>query len=176
MNNLNTYIIDQLIIISNTYQSISAYFYQHIIQNKFNNNLLTVYPIDYTLLLPSSEYLANLSAGQVSTQIQAYINLCNTLITYINNNTNLQSILIYEQIQNTLNISITQLNIFATGLLDASYEAVFVYNVPYRMSMTNALFLNNINIDSYKLQVELNPTILDFNNILQNTQLKLSRS
>jgi len=43
------------------------------------------------------------------------------------------------------------------------------------MSMTNVLFLNNINLNTWQQQVKLNAGIRDFNNILQNTQLNLTR-
>ncbi len=173
---MNNYIINSLSNIQNTYQSIIAYFYQHIIQNKFTNNTLATYTINYTLLLPSSEYLYNLNDTQVNSQIQAYIDLCNVLIKYINTTDSTQTVLLYEQIQNVLNNSISQLNEFAISLLKAEYSTLFTYTVPYKMSMTNVLFINNINLDTYNQQIPLNPLIMDFNSIQQNTLLNLIRS
>ena len=173
---MNNYIIDALTVIQNTYNSILAYFYQRIAQTQFTNNNLATYAIDYTLLLPSSEFIFNLNSSQVSAQMQAYINLCNLLVTYITTNTNTQTTLFYEQIQNTLNTTITALNTFSISLLEAEYASILTYTVPYNMSMTNALFLNNISLDNWQKQVKLNPAIIDFNNILQNTQLNLLRS
>ncbi len=172
---MNIYIINALTIINNTYQSMMAFFYQHIIQTQFTNNTLATYNIDYTLLLPSSKYLVNLNQNQVNTQIQAYIDLCNILITYITTNTNTESYYVYEQIQNILNVSIAQINGFSISLLEAEYSSVRVYTVPYTMSMTNVLFLNNINLDTYLTQVTLNTGVTDFNNIYQNTKLNILR-
>jgi len=172
---MNNFIITSLITINNTYQSIVAFFYQNISQTQYVNNDLATYTIDYTLLLPASQYANNLNVNQVNAQVQEYINLCNTLITYITTNLSTQTIMIYEQIQNTLNNSIVQLNGFSSGLLEAEYQNLFTYVVPYSMSLSNALFLNNISLDTYYTQIQLNNTIDDFNNIIQNTTLSLSR-
>jgi len=172
---MNNYIINALTIILDTYQSILAFFYQKILQNSFINNDLTTYDINYNLLLPSSQYLTFLTTGQVNAQMQAYINLCNDLIKYITNLPIIQTNLFYEQIQNTLNISISQLNGFALSLLESQFNNILIYYVPFNMSMTNVLFLNNINLNTWQQQVKLNAGIRDFNNILQNTQLNLTR-
>jgi len=57
----NNQIVNSLNIIIATYQSICAFFYQKIIQTDFTNNKLSVYPINYTLLLPSSQFIINLN-------------------------------------------------------------------------------------------------------------------
>lgn len=170
---MNTYIATALQIIANTYSSMLAFLYQHITQTQFTNNTLATYTIDYTLLLPSSQYLTNLNTSQVNAQVQSYIDLCTALITYIVTTDITQSNIFYEQIQNTLNNSITQLNSFATSLLEAEYASVIFYQVPYGMSLTTAMFLNTINQDSWQKQVSLNPTTLDFNNLIQGTTLQL---
>ena len=87
----------------------------------------------------------------------------------------IQTNLFYEQIQNTLNISISQLNGFALSLLESQFNNILIYYVPFNMSMTNVLFLININLNTWQQQVKLNAGIRDFNNILQNTQLNLTR-
>lgn len=173
---MNNYVINALTNILNIYQSMRAYFYQHITQNQFTNNDLATYVINYELLLPSSQYIYNLTYSQVTTQIQSYIETCNLLITYITSNTNIQINLTYEQIQNILNISIANLNGFAISLLEAGYQSLIIYTVPYSMSMTNVLFLNNINLDTYPQQIRLNYSLSDFNNIPQNTNVTLVRS
>lgn len=172
---MNTYIVDSLNNILLTYQSIVAFFYQRIIQTQYTNNSLAVYVIDYNLLLPSSQYIFDLNENQVNAQVQEYINICNVLIIYINTNVNTQVNLFYEQIKNTLDNSITQLNGFSLTLLKAQYKSIFVYNVPYSMSLSNVLFLNNINVNTYPVQARLNAELSDFNNILQNTPVTLSR-
>lgn len=172
---MNNYIVTALTGILNTYQSIVAYFYQRIIQVQYTNNVLATYVINYNLLLPSSEFVFNLNENQVNAQIQTYINECNALIAYINLNPTTQTTLLYEQIQNILNDSITQLNGFSISLLQAKYNSIFSYTIPYNMSMTNALFLNNISLDTSALQISLNYGIQDFNNILQNSVITLSR-
>lgn len=172
----NYYFINALTNISNMYQSMLAFFYQSINQSQYNNNTLATYTIDYTLLLSSSKYLTNLTIAQVNTQIQAYIDECNILITYVTTNQDTQNFYIYESIQNQLNDSIVQLSGFAQNLLKAQYEQILVYTVPYTMSLSNVLYLNNISIDNANLQIKLNPLISDFNNILANTQLNLTRS
>lgn len=153
-----------------------AFFYQHIIQTKFVNNNLATYSIDYTLLIPSSQFLTNLNAAQVNTQIQSYIDLCTVLITYITTTDTTEVYYTYKQIQNILNNSISQINGFATSLLEAQYNAILIYTVPYNMSMTNVLFLNNISLDTYTTQIALNTSITDFNNIYQNTRLNILRN
>jgi hypothetical protein len=171
---MNITVINSLTLILSTYQSIVAYFYQRIPQNKYTNNILATYAINYELLLPSSEYIFRLNQNQVNAQIQSYIDLCNALMDYINTNVNTQTILFYQQIQNQLNDSITQLNGFAVSLLDAEYQSLRVYTVPYDMSLSTALYINNINLDTYDLQTKLNAELADFNNLKTNTKLILS--
>ncbi len=170
----NNQIVNSLNIIIATYQSICAFFYQKIIQTDFTNNKLSVYPINYTLLLPSSQFIINLNNAQVNAQMQTYINLCNVLITSLTLSVNTQTNLFYEQIQNILNISISQLNGFAINLLDAQYNSLFTYKVPYDMSLLEALYLNNINYNTYTLQATLNYNLQDFNNLSQNIIITLS--
>lgn len=169
------FIINSLTTILNTYKSIVAFFYQKIAQTKYTNVDLKKFNIDYALLLPSSQFIIFLNENQVNAQMQAYIDLCNTLITYITTNLATQNVLFFEQIQNQLNNSITQLNGFALSLLDAQYENLYSYTVPYDMSMSNVLYLNDINLNTYNLQASLNYTLTDFNNIHQNTVLTLSK-
>lgn len=182
---MNLYIINTLTVILNTYVSIVTFFYQRIPQTQYTNtalsnatpqylNGLQVSGIDYNLLLPSSQYILRLNQNQVNAQMQSYIDACNALIDYINTNVNTQTILFYQQIQNQLNDSITQLNGFAVSLLDAQYSTLFVYTVPYPMAMSTALYLNNISLDTYNLQAQLNAELADFNNLIVNTKLILS--
>jgi ribonuclease PH len=171
----NIQISNQLTVILSTYESITAFFYQKILQTTYTNNQLAVYNVDYTLLLPSSEFIVNLNAAQVNAQMQAYIDLCNVLVLEITTNINTQTTLFYEQIQNTLNTSIAQLNGFSIALLDAQYKSLFQYKLPYSMGMIEALWLNNIDLSTYPLQARLNYNVQDFNNLLQNTIIVLSR-
>lgn len=171
----NNQISNQLKIILSTYQSIVAFFYQRILQTQYTNNQLSVFVIDYTLLLPSSKYIISLNEAQVNAQVQAYIDLCKILTTSITTNVNTQTTLFYEQIQNTLDISIANLNGFSTSLLNAQYATLFQYKIPYNMGMSEALWLNGINLNTYGLQASLNYNIADFNNLLQNTTIILSK-
>lgn len=174
MNN-NKYIIDTLRLILAMYQTMRAYFYQQIPQSQFTNNQLATYKINYTLLLPASKFQNNLNAAQVNAQLQEYINLCNVLIQFITSNVDLQTNLVYEQIQNELNSSIAQINGFSATLLQAKYAALFTYNVPYDMGFTTVLFLNQIDLLTYPLQASLNYNLQDFNNLLANTKIILTR-
>lgn len=174
MNDIN-YIINSLNLIINMYQSMRAFFYQKIPQDKFVNNSLSTYQINYRLLLPASKFQNNLNIAQVNAQIQEYINLCGILIEYINTNVDLQTNLLFEQIQNQLDSSIATINTFAANLLQAKYNQVFIYETEYDMGFTTALYLNNINLSTYAQQASLNYNIADFNNILKGTKLTLTR-
>lgn len=162
--------------INNTLESITAFFYQSILQTEYTNNYLANYIIDYSLLLPSSQFVTNLTAAQVSAQIQEYINLCDALIVVIRSNLPTSINLFYERIQNTLDISIAQLNGFATTLLNLYYSQLFNYTIPYNMGLSTALYLNNLNMNTYIKQAALNYNLPDFNNLLQNTIITLSRA
>lgn len=169
-------IISALQTIDTTYQSMRAFFYQKIIQKTYTNNQLATYAIDYTLLLPSSKFITNLNSAQVNAQMQQYIDLCDALILAITTTVATQSNLFYERIQNVLNDSVSQMNGFSINLLNAKYITVFRYKIPYNMSLAEALFLNNISLDEYALQASLNYNVQDFNNLLQNTEISLSKS
>jgi hypothetical protein len=171
----NTFIIDSLTIILNTYLSMRAYFYQRINQTVYTNQALGKYVIDYTLLLPSSEFIFNLNESQVNAQIQEYIDICNVLVDYLTTNVTTQTNLFFENIQNQLNYSITQINGFSVALLRAEYANLFTYTVPYDMSLSVAMYLNNINFNTYNFQVQLNATLGDLNNIRQNVKMVLSK-
>lgn len=173
---MNIYVTTSLKNILATYQSIVAFLYQKVNQKQFTNTQLSVYTVDYSLLLPSSQFITNINAAQVNAQVQQYINLCDALVTYITNNVNLQLNFYYEQIQNTLNSSITQLDGFAKGLLNAQYASLLNYKVEYDMSLTMAMYINNISLDSYGTQCSLNYGISDFNNLLQNSTVTLTRA
>lgn len=172
---MNNFIINSLTTILNTYKSIIAFFYKKILQTKYTNVDLTKFTINYTLLLPSSEFIIFLNENQVNAQVQAYIDLCTALVTFITTSINTQNVLFYEQIQNKLDDSITQLNGFALSLLDAQYDSLYTYTVPYDMSMSNAMYLNDLDLDTYNLQASLNYIQADFNNIKQNTKLTFSK-
>ncbi len=171
----NIQLSKEITTILSTYQSIAAFFYQKILQTRYTNNTLAVYKVDYTLLLPSSEFIVNLNAAQVNAQVQAYINECNVVSLQITTNINTQTTLFYEQIQNTLNTSITQLNGFSLALLDAQYDTLLQYKIPYTMGMIEALWLNNIDFSTYSLQASLNYNVQDFNNLLQDSTIILSK-
>lgn len=173
MNNI--FIINSLTTILDTYRSMVAFFYKKVLQTKYTNVDLAKYSINYNLLLPSSQFIIFLNENQVNAQIQAYINLCKTLITYITTNISTQNVLFFEQIQGQLNDSITQLNGVALSLLKAQYDSVFSYTVPNDMSMSNAIYLNNLNMDSYSKQAALNYDLNDLNDIKQGTILTFSR-
>jgi len=168
-------IISKLDLILSTYKSIVAFFYKKIFQKLFTNSQLNVYNIDYTLLLPSSKYILYLNAAQVTAQMQAYINLCNLFTAELNVSVNTQTSLFFEQIQNILNNSIAQLNGFSTSLLDAQYNTLFTYTLPYSMGLTEVLHKNNIDLDTYPIQASLNYDLKDLNNILQGNTITLSR-
>ena len=172
---MNNIIVNQLTLILNTYQSIVAFFYQRIAQTSFTNNNLATYTIDYSLLLPSSQYITILNAAQCNAQMQAYIDLCNLLTEYITNNVNTQTNLYFEQIQNTLDSSISQLNGFTEQLLNAQYFQLFTYKIPYNMSLLTAIYNNSIDLDTYALQASLNYGVQDFNNLQQGQNIILNR-
>lgn len=171
---MDQYVINSLTNIQNTYQSITAFFYQKILQTDFVNTDLANYTIDYTLLLPSSEYLEYINDGQVSAQMQSYVDLCDTLVSYINNNINLQNNILYEQIQNILDNSISQLDQFSLNLLKAQYNSLRKYPTPYNMTMSYAMYLNKISLDTWSSQISLNQTINNYNNIPAGTTLTFS--
>lgn len=170
------YVVNQLEYITRMYESIRAFYYQKIKQNKFTFNNLATYDIDYNLLLPSSKYITFLNESQVNAQMQVYINLCNLLVEFINTNIITRSNLIYQNVQISLNSSIAQLNGFALILLKAQYSNIFVYTIPYNMSITSALYQNQISIDTYLLQFSLNRNIRDFNNLQQGEKITLSKN
>jgi hypothetical protein len=170
-----TAIINSLTIILNTYLSMRAYFYQRINQTVYTNQELNKYVIDYTLLLPASEFIFNLNESQVNAQIQEYIDLCSAFEADLMANVETQTNLFFENIQNQLNYSITQINGFAISLLKAEYANLFVYTTPYDMSLTVAMYLNNLDFTTYNKQVQLNAILSDFNNIRQNTRLIFSK-
>ena len=171
---MNQTIIKQLAIILNTFLSARAYFYQSIEQSIFKNSELASYQVNYALLLPGSSLNKNVETGEVGAQVQAYIDLCQVLSIYITTTPQLQKNLFYEQIQNQLNDSITQLSGFAKSLLNAQFERMIKYKVPYTMGLTEVIFNNNLPLSSYNTQVKLNYNIQDFNNILQNTEITLT--
>lgn len=173
---MNDYILNYMKNINATYQSIIAFFYQKIDQNQYSNSKLATYAIDYSLLLPSSEFIVHLNPSQVGAQTQTFINLCNILIKYITTNVNFQTKLPYERIQNVLANSISQLDGFANTLLSAAYQNLFNYTVPYNMGFLNILYLNNIDINTFPKQASLNYEINDYNNIKQNDIILLSRA
>lgn len=172
----NLEIINALTIIESTYKTMRAFFYQKVIQNTYVNNQLKVYLIDYSLLLPGSQFINDLNTAQVNAQIQYYINLCNTLVLGITTTINLQQDLFYERIQVTLNDSISQINGFGIALIKAKYLTIFNYIVEYDMSFSEALYNNNISLDQYALNASLNYNIQDFNNLRQNQIIKLNKS
>lgn len=171
---MNNYISTTLSNILATFQSISAFFYQRIDQSVYTNNSLATYVVNYSLLLPSSKFILILNENQVNAQIQAYINLCNVLNQYLTSDLTVQLNLQFERIQNQLNSSIAQLNGFSISLLKAQYQNLLKYTVPYNMSLSQAIYLNNIPLTSYPQQVTLNGGVADFNNLQQNTIITLS--
>lgn len=175
MNGNNIFIYNSLQNIQAVYESITAFFYQSINQTQYTNNTLNTYEIDYSLLLPSSQFVSNLNENQVNAQLQSYIDLCDELIYYITTTVSTQTNLFLEGIQNTLNLSVSNLNGFALSLLKAQYDIIFTYTPPSDMGMTSVLYINQISLDSYEQQVQLNLGIPDFNNIKQGTPLTLSR-
>lgn len=175
MNSVNNYVATQLTSISNTYQTILAFFYQTIEQTKYVNNALATYTVDYDLLLPSSVFISILTTNQVNSQIQAYVDQCDTLIEYITTTVGTQTNLFIEGIESTLQSSISNLSGFALNLLKAQYETIYIYSPVVDMSMSNILYLNNIDLDDYENQVRLNITTPDFNNIRAGTPITLSR-
>jgi hypothetical protein len=167
-------LFQQLQNIQNTYQSISAFFYKAIPQSVYVNNNLSKQSIDYSLLIPGSEFLYNLTDNQINAQIQFYVDLCNDLIVKITTNINTQTNLQLERLQVVLNTSISNLNVFALALISARNKNIIYYVVQYNMGMLKALYLNNISYDTYEQQVLLNQTVNDFNNIQKGTLLILS--
>lgn len=172
---MNNSLVPMLNNIINVYNSIVAFFYQKIDQKKYTNNYLKNYNVNYDLLIAGSSFVKNLNENQVNSQLQNYVDVCNKFINYTKKALELQANLIVEDIQSTLMKSIANLNGFAISLLKAQYDFIFDYIVPYTMSMTYAMFLNKINLDSYVSQVYLNSSITDFNSIPSKTLLKLSR-
>ena len=168
-------LIEKLQIALNTYQSMTAYFYQKIIQSKYKNTQLAQYSVDYSLLLPSSQYLATINSAIASAQIQEYINMCQVIMTYIDSESATASSLFSQQIISQLKNSITQINGFTNSLLASQSDTLFSYAVPHDMSMSEVIFRNNLDIDSYSTQALLNQTVVDFNNLQQNTILILSK-
>jgi len=161
--------------ILNTYQSMEAFFYQKIMQTQYTNNSLSTYQINYLLLLPSSQFITLLNEAQVNAQLQYYVNLCDQCVVYITTTLGLQSNLIYEKIQGQLDYSIAQISGFASSLLTAQYNQLFTYTIPYTMSMTTAMYQNNLNLDNWLTQIRLNPTITDFHSLRPGTQITFSR-
>jgi hypothetical protein len=172
---MNNFIISSLQTILATYNSMTAYFYQKIPQTKYTNNSLANFQINYTLLLPASQFQKEINLNQVNAQMQAYITLCNALIIYITTNVEFQTNLFYEQIQNQLNTSITQINGFAISLLEAATINIFNFTVPNDMGLTNAMQLNGLDMNTYPLQASLNYNLADFNNIIRDTTIILSK-
>lgn len=164
-------IINMLVNIQNTYQSMYAFFYKKINQSSYTNNGLSTYAIDYELLLPSSELLESLNTNQVSAQMRAYVQLCEELVARIDTTIRIQQNIFYEQIKNVLDNSITQMSGFAESLLNAKYANQFSYTVPADMGFIQAMHLNGLDLSTYSQQIELNYTIVDFNNILKGTVL-----
>lgn len=144
-------------------------------QNIYKNSSLATYPVNYNLLLPGSFLNKNLSVGEVGAQTQAYIDLCNALILVITTQQGYQTNLLYEQIQNQLYNSITQLNGFAENLLNAKYDYLIKYKVPYDMGLSEAIYLNKLPMSSYFVQIQLNYNLPDFNNIKQYTEITLTK-
>jgi hypothetical protein len=173
---MNNEIIILLQNIQATYQSIIAYFYDRILQTAYTNNTLATYPVNYTLLLPSSKYIINLNPAQCNAQVQAYIALCDELIVFIDTTVGTQTNLFYEQIQNVLNSSIAQLNGFTNSLLQAQYNQLFSYLIPYNMSLTTAMYENTLSFSTYALQASLNYNLQDFANLRQGSTITLSRT
>lgn len=161
-NKLNT--------IVNKTKSQTAFFYQKIPQTVFNNNDLKNFNINYTLLLPSSKYINNLNNNQINSQMEDFIKNCNDLTNYINTNIQTYNKLLFQQIINNINLIISQLNNFATSLLNSNNN-IINYTTTYNMSMTEAMYNNNINLDDWQIQIKYNSHILDYNNIEQNTKL-----
>lgn len=156
--------------IVNKTQSQTAFFYKKISQTIYTNNKLDNYNIDYSLLLPSSKYINNLNANQLNSQMEDFIKNCNDLTNYINNNIQIYNKIIFQQIINNLNLLISQLNNFATSLLNANNN-IINYTTTYNMSMSEAMYNNNINLDTWQIQINYNPQILDYNNIEKDTKL-----
>lgn len=167
-------LIEKLQNILNTYLSIRAYFYQAIPQTIYSNSTLSTYPINYNLLLPASQFNKNLSPGEVGAQIQSYINLCNEFKALINSSSESQTSLFWSTVQNQLEDSITQLNGFAENLLNAEYEKLTKYTIPYDMGLTEAIYLNSLSMDSYAMQASLNYGLSDFNNLMKGTVVVLA--
>lgn len=173
--NVDYYIRNSLNVILQTYQNIVAFFYQTIDQNKYNNNTLATFHVDFDFLLPGSQFIVILNENQVNAQIQAYVNLCNVLIAFITTNVNTQINLYFESIQNTLTLSISNLNGFALSLLKAQYDTLIIYTTPNTTSMSNIMFINKLDLATWPVQIRLNKTLPDFNNIKQGTLVTLSR-
>ena len=172
----NQYIIEALTLLQDLLGSMTAFFYQKIPQTTYTNNFLQNYEINYNLLLPSSKFIVTLNESQVNAQIQEYINACNALVIYLNLNVETQVSLEYERISNILNTSISQINGFATSLLKNFYNTLYFYVTPYDMSLSYAMYLNNIDLNNYPAQASLNNAIPDFNNIKRNTTITLTKT
>ena len=172
MNNLAV----MLTTIQNTYISMQAFFYQRILQNSYNNTELSNTVIDWALLLPSSRTIISLNSSQVSSQIQAYVNLCQECISYVNSTLQTQTNLQIEQIQGTLLTSVTAINNFALQLLNAQKAQLIYYTTPVDMSLSIAMGMNGINFDTYLQQVRLNSVLSDMAYIPQGKKLTLSKA
>ena len=169
-------LLNMLNVISSTYTSMQAFFYQRILQNYYNNAQLGSYTINWNLLLPASQTITNLNAAQVSMQIQAYVDLCQQAVQYINTNLGTQTNLQIEQIQNSLVSSVSAINSFALQLLNAQNAQLIYYTTPYDMSLSIAMGVNSIDYSTYLNQVQLNAALPDMAFIPQGTKLILSKA
>ena len=153
-----------------------VFFYQRITQNTYNNVSLESASIDWSLLLPASQTIVDLNASQVSSQIQAYVDLCTQCTNFIDTTLQTQTNLQIEQIQGALLSSISAINNFALQLLNAQNLQLIYYTTPYDMSLSVAMAVNGINLNTYQQQIKFNATLQDFNYIPQGTQLTFARS
>jgi len=173
--NVDYYVKNALNDILQTYQNIVAFFYQTIDQDKYTNNALATFVVDFDFLLPGSQFIVILNENQINAQIQSYVNQCNVLIAFITTNVNTQINLFFESIQNTLTLSISNLNGFALSLLQAQYVSLILYTTPTTTSMSNIMFINKIDLSTWPVQIRLNRMLPDFNNIKQGTLVTLSK-
>lgn len=140
--NLTTQLNNMLTTLSLTLQNCSLLIYKLCPQNTYKNPIWDSQVINYDYVPPTMIYCSTLNQSQISYIIEYYTNLTNEFFTFVEQNGLGNQVI---GTINTIGISVSNLNSFADNVFAGSSGTAIKYKVPYDMTLSTALWLNNIN-------------------------------
>lgn len=135
------------------FKNCSLLIYKLCPQNDYKNPLWDSKVINYKYVPPTMYYCKILNQSQISYIIEYYTNATKEFSTFVISN-GLDSQLI--AVINTISQSVSMLNIFSKGIFTGFSNSLVKYRVPKDMTLSTALWLNNISLDKADITILYN--------------------